>query len=331
MHTLNKKDLSFVLKEKSNIVITGDSLAYNKYDFIKGPRTNAYDCYVGMESWSFLLRNFIIKNQTDFIPGRNLLFNDEINYKYFSNSQFDCLVPFIYEGISIDMEKDQNIKINNIKDGFIYVLADKNLGGLIKIDGDIFDITGDINKFFGYDIKLIPIKNGNIICISENVRLNIIGFSSIGSNIFLTGKGSITTKWLYDNLDERILRYKPDLLIMIIGANDRNNSSIDEAYESIKKILDKVNCEVLLISTPHSSTTDPYNNDVYIPDESITKPLMDNIYKVVNKNNIPFIDLFKFFNGIESKTWRFDNIHFTIEGNRILYNYIIKVFFGGIS
>jgi len=329
MYTLNKKDLSFVLRKKSNIVITGDSLAYNKYDFIKGPRTNAYDCYIGMESWSFLLRNFIIKNQIDFISGRDLLFNDEIDYEYFSNSKFDSLVPFIYEGICIDMKKDQNIKITNIKNGFLYVLTDKNFGGSIKIDSEVFNVTGDINKFLGYDIKLLPIKDGNIACISESVRLNIIGFSSVGSNVFLSGKGSITTKWLYDNLEERVLKYKPDLLIMIIGANDRNHSNVSEAYESMKKIIDNINCEILLISTPHSSTTDPNNNNIYVPDEMISKPLLDNIYKIVNKNSIPFIDLFKFFNGVESKVWRFDNIHFTIAGNKILYNYIIKAFFGG--
>lgn len=328
-HILNKKDFSYVLKNKSNIVITGDSLAYNRYGFMNEPRMDAWQCYAGMKSWSFLLRDYIILNQSDFIKGRDVLFDKKVEYKFFSESKFECIVPFLYEGICVELEKDSLTKIKNISNKYMYILTDPNYGGLIEVDNIIYDISGDREKYFGYDIKIIPIKNGTIKSINSNVRLNIIGFSEIGSQIFLTGSGSKTTKWLYDNLNERVLDYNPDLLIMIIGANDRSKSNVHEAHDSLINILNTCKCDVIIISSPHSSTTDPNNGSIYLPDEKITKPLINNMYKIVKEKSISFIDLFKTFNGIESSIWRIDNVHFTIDGNKILFNEILINFFGG--
>jgi len=325
---LNKKDFSYILEKKSNVVITGDSLAYNKYDFITGPRSNAWDCYPGMKSWSFLLRDYIILNQKGFIAGRNIEFEKEVQYKFFSQSKFDCLIPFIYKGICIELNKSEKLKINNAN-GYLHILTEPKCGGYIEVDGIEYSIEGDINRFKGYNILVIPMTEGNIVCKDKEVRLNIIGISNVGTQIFLTGSGSKTTKWLYDNLEDRVLKYKPDLLIMIIGANDRRNSTVNEAYLSMVQILEKIECEVIVLSTPHSSLTDPDNGNRYVPDKKITKPLMDNIYKIVKDRNITFIDLFKLFTGIESYIWRYDNVHFTIKGNELLFNEIVSNFLEG--
>lgn len=58
-----------------NVVITGDSLAYNRYDFDAEPRINAYDCYPGMPSWSFMIRDAIHQNDKWYA------FGDELEYK----------------------------------------------------------------------------------------------------------------------------------------------------------------------------------------------------------------------------------------------------------
>lgn len=62
-------------KDGINIVITGDSLAYNRYDFDAEPRTNSYDCYPGMPSWSFMIRDAIHQNDKWYT------FGDELEYK----------------------------------------------------------------------------------------------------------------------------------------------------------------------------------------------------------------------------------------------------------
>ena len=52
-----------------NIVITGDSLSYNRYSYDEAWRTNAADCFVGMDSWSFKLRKSLISNTRGFVYG----------------------------------------------------------------------------------------------------------------------------------------------------------------------------------------------------------------------------------------------------------------------
>ena len=42
-----------------NIVITGDSLSYNRYGYDPIPRENAWDCIPYMGSWSFRLRDLL--------------------------------------------------------------------------------------------------------------------------------------------------------------------------------------------------------------------------------------------------------------------------------
>ncbi|MBN2852648.1 MAG: SGNH/GDSL hydrolase family protein [Clostridia bacterium] len=328
MCTVNKKDFSYMFSTRSNVVITGDSLAYNRYDFMMEPRTNAWECYSGMASWSFLLRNYLIRHQSDFIPARKTIFSSEIPYKYFTESTFSCLVPFMEEGICIELKPFEQVTVDQSNTG-MYLLTDPEHGGRIAIDDVEIDITGNREIYGGHEIKLVSIKNGNIKCLEKKVRLNIIGFSKTGNQVFLTGSGSKTTRWLADNLNERVMNYSPDLLIMIIGANDRANSSVKEAYESMKTILDTVKCEVLILTTPHSSTTDPDTLNEYIPDKVKTKPLIDNLYRLSDEYAVPMIDLFRFFSGTESKIWRYDNVHFSVKGNEMLYNYIVKEFFGG--
>lgn len=39
------------------LVITRDSLSYNRYDYDENFHINAYDCYPDMGSWSFMLHD----------------------------------------------------------------------------------------------------------------------------------------------------------------------------------------------------------------------------------------------------------------------------------
>ena len=54
------------------LLITGDSLSYNRYDYDETPRTNGWDCHIGMQSWSFKLRNSFITSAAGFKYGNEL-------------------------------------------------------------------------------------------------------------------------------------------------------------------------------------------------------------------------------------------------------------------
>mgnify|MGYP001813702825 CR=1 FL=1 len=88
-------------------------------------------------------------------------------------------------------------------------------------------------------------------------------------------------------------------------------------------------CEILLISPPHSTTTDPSwgTDNVYKYDEKITKPIMDILENAASEYNLPYMNLFEFFSGTENDVWRFDNTHFTREGNLMLFEAIRDTFF----
>ncbi len=68
----NVRNLSYLLKQDCSVVITGDSLAYNRYDFVEEPRMNAWDCPFSMKSWSFLLRDYLVSHSLGWIPGCKL-------------------------------------------------------------------------------------------------------------------------------------------------------------------------------------------------------------------------------------------------------------------
>jgi hypothetical protein len=51
------------------VVFSGDSIAYNRYDFDPVPRTNGYDCFPGMLSWSFLLRDMFVNSSKGYVHG----------------------------------------------------------------------------------------------------------------------------------------------------------------------------------------------------------------------------------------------------------------------
>ena len=58
-----------------NLVITGDSLSYNRHGYDPMPQINASDCHIGMNSWSFRLRNKYITSASGF------KFGDELKIK----------------------------------------------------------------------------------------------------------------------------------------------------------------------------------------------------------------------------------------------------------
>ncbi|MCK5811437.1 MAG: hypothetical protein KAG94_00935 [Clostridiales bacterium] len=183
------------------------------------PKSDAYLCYPGMKSWPFLLREYFIINQEGYISGRKLLERIQTNITFFSEESFMIMIPFLQKGVCLTMKQGETIELNT-KKGYLFLLTDPNNGGNIIVDKQVVKTAGDKNMFLGYDILCIPITNGEIICNTDKIRLNIIGFSTVGTMTYLTGSGSKTTKWLADNLYERVLKYRPDLLILIIGAND---------------------------------------------------------------------------------------------------------------
>jgi hypothetical protein len=108
------KDLSTLLQQHGkNIVITGDSLSFNRYDFDATFRTNAYDCMPGMQSWSFMLRDAIHRNDPYFTSAEDTIWGLTSATATFGNFSS-------YYGLFNNRGIDLNVK-NNTDEFRIYV------------------------------------------------------------------------------------------------------------------------------------------------------------------------------------------------------------------
>ena len=360
------KDLTQLLsKDQMNVVITGDSLAYNRYDFEPQHQENAYNCYPGILSWSFMLRDAIHQNDKWFI------FGDEIDYKEsktiggngkgFDNSQIDydkysCLnhgkvATLIFNGINQTnsfLYSHSNSQTNKAvlymqkrPDSYscIYdIYVDDNLA-LLGVDN-----SGNTDKFKGWEPFEVDISlpgDGKAHEISfRNVRsyknaeslVTMAGIGTKNTRIHLTGCGGKTTGFFLENLDERILEYQPDFLAFIVGANDRAYITVQEFESNLKTIMNKIkterpNCEILLITPPSSRDLEnPLVDKLpYFISDESSKPFIDAMHKVSRKYDCMFLDLVHLFNDIPIKEWRYDNVHFTKFGNTYLAKAVLDM------
>lgn len=341
MSFYNLKNYLYLLQKDCSIVITGDSLAYNRYDFIDEPRMNAWDCPLAMRSWSFMLRDYLIGHSKNWCPASN------INYEFHNQNpsfvpqkaslikKHDQRLP-LTDQLPLDtlrfdiQDSDSAIQLKGCPEDLCFITNPK--AALFESDGLQYDLSGNTEIFSGTNFKWGKSKSGLLKNIKEGSLLNLAGAADAKTEVFMTGSGSKTVEWMLENSYERIYKYKPDLCILIIGANNRrmnNPKSFKAALHELLANLKKKKTEVILISPPHSTTSDPQwgQDNKYNPDETVTKPIMDVLIRAAFDNNIPFINLFEFFSGIPNSKWRFDNTHFNKEGNLMLFKAIIENFF----
>ncbi len=332
----NVRNLSYLLKQDCSVVITGDSLAYNRYDFVEESRMNAWDCPFSMKSWSFLLRDYLISHSLGWISARKLEFESpHLSTTLFKKQNervpYSFQLPLEDQGIVLNPLENSNIKIKGCLENICFV-THPTKGALFDLAGQKINLTGTEELFGGLYYKWIKGQSGIIENVQKGSLIQLAGTAKTKTEVFLTGSGSKTAEWLLENSHERITKFNPNICIMIIGANNRRMNDPKSfkvaLYELIKKLKDE-KCEILLISPPHSSTSDPQwsNDHIYQSDKAVTKPILDILRKAALKFNLPYIDLFEFFKGVPNDKWRFDNTHFTKEGNLMLFEAIVDKYF----
>jgi len=332
----NVRNLSYLLEQDCSVVITGDSLAYNRYDFVEEPRMNALDCPFSMKSWSFLLRDYLVLNSLGWIPGCKLeIESPNINTVLFKKHNqrvpYSSQLPLEDQGIVLNSEDNSDICIKGCLENTCFITHPLK-GVLFNVVGQEINLTGIEDLFGGLYYKWIESQPELIGEIKGGSLIQLVGTAKTKTEVFLTGSGSKTAEWLLENSHERIIKFNPNLCIMIIGANNRrmNNPKSFKAalYELIYKLKGE-NCEILLISPPHSTTTDPLwgSDNIYRGDNTVTMPILDILRKATLEFDLPYINLFEFFSGIPNEKWRFDNTHFTKQGNFMLFEAIRDKFF----
>jgi hypothetical protein len=361
----NSKLKSF-FKNRSNllypkVVITGDSLSYNHQDFDATARAEANDCYPGMNSWAFGLRDALIREDDFFKHG------DEIPYllgtgpsALYGNGQAQFFSPFngriqCFRATA----QTQEIKLafkhfgpeNKI---YLWLLKNPtNTGCSFRVDVGVATQvplwnTGGTNAsdpYQGCELHFLEVPNVPNNGLWQSITLTdfvgtatvphatnrevfLCGISTSFVKVSLTGKGSQSSKWLADNLAERVTNYAPDLTIITIGANDpwsgnpQGLQTVQEYQTNLNTIIEGIRsanprAQILLISPPLTSES-------IIPNATMQR-YINKARETAYLKECAFIDTADLFSSVPTTVYRFDSIHFSKKGNEILLRKIVDL------
>lgn len=162
----------------------------------------------------------------------------------------------------------------------------------------IFLIIGSIlykNKKFVINNTIVKeVINPNYVFLGDSIT-NLYKFDKYYKDLPIVNSGIDGNKTadILNNLEERVYRYNPSKLILLIGINDLLYENHDEQIsKDIEKITSKIakklpNCSIYIESVYPMNK----NWDTYVEIEDIEK-LNDKIKKICKKHDYQYIDVF---------------------------------------
>lgn len=337
-----------------NLVITGDSLSYNRYGYDDIPCINAYDCHIGMNSWSFRLRNAFLTNATGFKYGDELNFS-ESTILGIGNGVDDIDAVFGKRVVTVVPNNDMiNFSAKSDTGQIIIYFQTRpdnycrfNIFSDGKLVKKAVETYGGNRDFQGYDIKAVKFncdkeKTEHKITFSDfeytenEPFVTIAGISTKERNAYITGQGSRTAKFLLYHFNDRIANYFPDMLILIFGGNDflfYSESEYEVYLEQIFKRMKKEfpACKITTLTIPPSGKTKEEVRGIKIASDEELNIFLDKynnvLEKLSEKNGALCVKLKDIFKDISPDVWRYDNVHLSNKGNDILYNEVSKILF----
>lgn len=376
-------DLSHYFKAHGrNIVITGDSLSYNAYDMPGGTANgpNAYDCYPGLMSWSFMLRDLIHRTDAAFETADNLdlvanasgtgasikapnsaayVTPFASHYVSFGGTGATSRVEFMHRFNFDDSDaravihwfNNPNASAGGGLDGKcdVYILpypyTTPVLAGTLTNDNTTLwggfeprqlsiDLSAVDSGARAYPIKVYFTNfrtTAGGVPASERIFF-ISGVGSKLSNVKLTGRGSWTAQDILADYANRIGNHSPDLLVMIIGANDRYYLTKEAHVAALETIIQNVKAakpyaQIVILTTPRASDTG-YGRDE-IRNGSTMQDWLDAQRELVTSYGGYWFDTYSLTEAINPSFWRHDNVHFTRRGNQILFDALVSRYFAG--
>ena len=349
-------------RDTVRVLITGDSIAYNRYGYDPKGRLNARDCGAGLPSWAFSLRDRIYGLDTQLTLGADItadcpwvlgldnvsevpftaVFGGRIKTLYPKDSA--CLsVPVRGERIVLYLQRRlENSCVFDISVDGITVLSD-------------VDTAGDPTEFAGYALMTLALpcdasRESHTVTFrnirGENPKITLAAVGSRHIQVSLTGKGGECTDYFTEHFDERIGAYQPDLLVVTLGANDRGYRSVFDMHDALVKLFSLLfsaspECRVLFLLPPPSHNPEKPWEDMMpfcsLPlsecyDRAI-EAVCQNLGKegytcegldASRKYPIETMRISDLFRGLAVSDWRFDNIHMNPHGNQLLLDALCK-------
>jgi hypothetical protein len=360
-------DLSWLItKDGNKVVITGDSLSFNAYDF-PANGNDAYTQLPGLMSWSFMLRDFINRadpwfehaDQLDFIlsnGGSIDSFSGASDYTAPFNNRYATV-----SGTGASSEVYFLKRINNEQTGklVLHCMSNPNASGdcLCDVRYSLYPYTsstlaGTLDARTGtnyqgfepfafnvpcgagsdYPVKIVftnfRLRNGGTIP-SGNRGFFLLAAGTKNTPVYLTGRGGWTATQINSDFTNRIGQYAPDLLIMITGANDRTLGTKEAWATGMVNIINatkalKPYCQIVCLG-PMPASDSGYSPNQVLNGSTMTE-FLEHGKKAATEAGAIWFDNYSLFRGVDPAVWRFDNVHMTKRGNKVLFDALIGRF-----
>lgn len=348
----------FMTMDEQNIVLSGDSMSFNMQDWQVPSADNSADKnYPGLMSWAHILRDTIIRNDAYFTNAESIDFEvvSSFSEELYGMAEMKYLMPFNNNNLSIRIKRDSDessIKIKykhnsptnkavlhlNKHRSLEACIFDIYVDDVLKVSN--IDVYGNPDFYKGFEMldvsidfpgdnkeRIISLKNFRIPEGVENTtnifRVILNGLGTKKQNIALTGEGGVTSEWFLSNLQERVLKYNPRFVALVLGANDIYKNVDVETYKlNMINIVNQIRgqypqCQILLMSAPsmgHSNTPDSKTIEYNLA-----------LRRIAYDKQCYFVDLLELFKQMHTSYWRYDNVHLTKMGSGILGKNIINL------
>lgn len=313
----------------ARVVITGDSLAYNRYDYDPLHRINAFDCFPDMGSWPFMLRDAAM-TAGSFGYARDLtdMAGTGAANRIFGNRSVTFLnsAAFIYERSASCI----TLYLQCLPGGGCFDIYDNNGRVLTGVS-----FCGNPSYFHGMEYFSVTYaadnKTRHEITLDGKGIGTLLGISDRDVKVYLTGQGSRRADFFLDNFYDRIGRFNPTSLLFIIGANDEGAVTHGRFGTDLREVLRRTRevnptCDFVLL-TP----TDQHDPDRPESDET---PFFSYISACAFNTEIKnaafefggiYVDTAALFENVPLRKWRYDNVHLTRFGCDMLYERLINL------
>lgn len=354
-----KEDLTSKITSGYKVVITGDSLPFNAFQFPSStpllPADYAYKNPYGLAAWGHMVRDSIYSYGPDFTLAKNaqiitspgIARNANINNVYtapFNNQLETFLVYSDQDQIVIRIDEvhtGANVRLMFFtgNDAFTNIASfDIYTGGSIRAS---VDLRGDDNLYTGrYQLNVdnIPMSGDKEVTLTNIKRadgnagfaaIQIIGYTTNHVDVKMTAHGSWTSAQVLADYENMVGQYDPDLIFYQVGANDMGLAVSPSVFGAnvesfiVNSRAAKPNCDIVLVST---TPTDAFPNRW-----GGSRAYIDQLYRLAVKYQLYFVDLYDVFGTVDPVKWRYDNVHTNIQGGNYVYNHIMGLVFPGLK
>jgi hypothetical protein len=349
------------------MVVTGDSISYNRYDYDETARANAEAGRYGYKSWAYLIRDAFLRGLPGWCGVGDLLIGSAstADIKYEAGGFVQYYLPLDERRIGGDFDIGETLEIyippsvvsdpkatTGVGPLYLYFLTSPtaeagvfsatayNAVTGVQIGNPVtFSNEGD-GTYLDYALKSVclgtAIRTSTPVRVqitldtksgAQNTVLSLIGVAVTEFTWVHTGQGSTTTEWLATNVQTLVVDHTPDIVLILSGANDIGAG-----------LTETQTYQNLCTTVEAIRAANPYTEIVLVSQPpSSTRPdaqclaRVRAVRRVAGEYDCGFIDAFSVLRRTDPTYWRFDNIHLSQMGNQILFEAIAKTFFPSLD